>query len=285
MITNRTTVKAPLINFIIKPNEVTRVDEGSTAVLRCKIEKQTKHRFWMLNDISLFKDDDFMVPEQSQPTANRTKFIGNFSNGDYSVEIEEVRLKDQGHYRCVAYPDDLKDLASAVGLDTGTYLKVIPRPPPDEPTTDQSHSHYMPSSQQAAASLENSGSYESSSVPSSRLQFNNNKAREAFPGARELDRNNQITSSGLGFISPSSSPYMNNYNSQHHATVRASTAFPATTTNSYGLTSAALVWPYLLLALAALLMIANIYLIFSLIRRHTRSKISSQTRDSLQSLE
>lgn len=279
--------------FIQRPAEVTRAQEGHTAVLRCQTDRFYPLRSWTKGlQGALFKDQNFQNATRSIPMVSRVKFIGDLSVNDYSIEINNVIPSDADTYKCQATPDDQDEGIGQANLWlVATRLEVIPTPtltmppsvePANSPATVQEHHHYSPINSHQSASLESGiNSLEATGgAPSSKPPFNNNKAREAYPGARELDRNNQITSTGM-FISPSSSAFINNYNGHHHATVRASTAYPSISgSGSAGLVSGALVWPYLLLAIAAFLMVANIYLIYSLIKRHTRCSKENEANET-----
>ena len=166
---------------------------------------------------------------------DRFEFIGNLERGDYGLELKSAQLDDSGVYICQVTPDKLADNDNKADFAIKTNITVVPVPPTKN----------IPPYWTKLVAESPGGPNSVVSSPSPSLQ----------PAAFMSQKSPSSAFHYLSTRASSSSASSVRHHQHQSATVAALT----------------LSWPYLLLALAGLLMLANIYLIYALIKRHKRA--------------
>ena len=267
--------------FRRRPEPKIEVVEGAKFILPCELETPLPSAGWLRD-----RGDGIRVPlfglnftRDTYLTPNRFKFVGNLELGDYSIELDGADLTDSGAYFCqtasagIFEADNLKDYTVA------TNITVQPKPPPDSQPSiimaSSLHSSSAQSQNQADADSGSNGLLSSNNLDQLDLiKVNKNK----YPGSSARAAQSQLQAreagwtklSSASYISPSLQPsaFVNSH--PLISSPSSSTAYSIRGGSSgFQTNSLMLSWPFLLLALAGLLMLANIYLIYSLIKRHT----------------
>lgn len=242
--------------------------EGETILLKCVVANLQGKGQWRKDSLVIYDQElgaDFN--ENKHYVVN-----GNTALGDFSLELRNARLDDTAQYTCRIRPK--LDLPIYKELEHITNLTVRSREPqPADTRTTESlllpaKLAGSPETKQARDVLGNlpklggSGAHLSGSFIT--------PAHHSSPNS-------------LAVLQPSSQYQVNHHHlspqgsTQHHGQSAPSTA-----------SSILLLWPYLLLGLAGILFMANIYLICSLYRRHKRAQAhrrrhSNQVEGSLES--
>lgn len=260
------------------------IKETQTAVFPCSVDKDYDlFRFvWMdHHDEDIFKNSDKLADPNLH---NRFKFIGNISDYNFTIELNDARISDTGRYKCVIYPNRVETDTYQIG----TNLTVLPYPEittatsntnaqPEQQRQHQSHFH----SPAASSSLEfnNNNSLDQADLLSSTSSSNSN-SKQSLPQSRDTKTSPLYPSASTAytsssrFISSSNDNSLTSLRSNHHH----SSGSSIYTLGSYGTLFG---WPWLMLALAFILMLANVYLIYQLVQRHLRpSKEDQLSSDS-----
>lgn len=227
-------------SFRQRPQPILETTQGQSILLNCEVDDQEGPVQWI-------KQPGIYIFHNNRTRANNHSDFDHFTiadtvEGDYSLKIEKVRLSDSGYYECQV-PGKRDD---GHELQAGSELRVIPLPPPTPmPVAETNHV------------------VSNSSVSNNEL---NMLARSApsEPGSLQYSRNAPVGKA------------LNHFPSSNFISPHASNAHP-TAASTIGPSNAHLYasWPYLLLLIAGLLMLANVYLVYSLFKRHQRKKDNS----------
>lgn len=190
------------------------------------------------------KDGSWLFgPQRNRsPRFERVFIVGDASRGDHSIELRAARPEDSGFYDCQLIP--ASDELAEQYFQAGAQVSVKAQQP--EPASNLSAPTLKPPKWSA------DGSATLTRLPDSASQQGSpaSSILSAFVSAH-----GQSSGGSIGSLLAGQSAGFGN--------------------------QLALSWPYLLLLLAGLLMVANIYLIYSLFKRRTRSsKLSGQSADS-----
>ena len=242
--------------FREKPGELVSLIEGDSTRLRCELDNHTGTVQWLKDGHIVFMDGE------KGKGFERHFMEGDQAAGDFSMDLRRVRLEDSGHYECQAVPVQTGPARHELFIAKSlvTVRPQVPLPPPPAPaqtTTPSISSAANQSLQWAQEQLAASGA---SKAAANQLQ------------QRDL-QNLPKLQTGPTALLPSA-----------FITPHASSATSAGSQPTYPL-YLILNWPYVLLMVAGLLMLANFYLIYSLIMRHRRNtdEAFSQRDSSLES--
>lgn len=95
-------------------NTTLYVSKGKSAVLECKLDKQ--NYFSWIGPSDRFSLTYILGLEIKERLSNRLKLVGNITNGEYNMQIDNVTEKDEGKYTCV--DESNKDSTFAVTFVT-----------------------------------------------------------------------------------------------------------------------------------------------------------------------
>lgn len=260
-------IEPPAIDqeFKATADQEVRLDEGETILLKCVVANLQGKAQWSKNKVIIYDQE---IP----PALNDNKHYvvsGNTTLGDFSLELRNARLDDTAQYTCLIRPKI--DLPIFRQLVHKTNVTVRPRQPLLSATRS---AESQPSRSQHAQSAETK------------------QARDVLGNLPKLGGSSAHLSGS--FITPAhysgasslAVPQPSSQFQVNHLTAQGSTQHSAHAPSTFA--SILLLWPYLLLGLAAILFMANIYLICSLYRRHKqaqahRRRHSTQAEGSLES--
>lgn len=240
------TLAMPRQSIRIAPDARVTTDEGLQILLRCEVDNQKGNVQWIKDTFQYIFHSNRI--KANNPDFEHFQMVGNPANGEHSLLIDKPSEKDSGYYECQVQPtaDDSTELRA------GSNVTVRPLPPLEI------HTNTLTSTTNEQALL-------TRSAPNELGSLTQHQSR-AIPVVK-------ATLLPPAFISPHSSISSSSSSSSSSSI---SNAHPVAA-STFGQTSAGFVigWPFLLLLIAGLLMMANIYLICSLIKRHQRKKDSS----------
>ncbi|CAK5093184.1 unnamed protein product [Meloidogyne enterolobii] len=84
---------------IVEEPEDTVARIGETVLLKCRVQNQKGHVYWMKGEVGLGHKRDM-------PFFERMSMIGNVDDGEYHLQIKNVSLADDDNYRCQLTPTD-----------------------------------------------------------------------------------------------------------------------------------------------------------------------------------
>lgn len=231
------------------PELTVKTTRGQSILLACEVDNQEGPAQWLKDNSYIFHSNRTRAKTTE---FDHIKIAGNGTDGDHSLIVENASEKDTGHYECQVMGKDDN------GHEIWAASDVVVLPPPPMPIITELSSS---SSSSSPSALSSDQSLSSSSInTTNELNMLTRQAPNEQHQTRIVVKATHLPSSA--FISPSHA------SSNAHPTVASTTIGPA---------GAHLVisWPYILLLIAALLVMANIYLIYSLIKRHQRKKDNS----------
>lgn len=286
-------------NFIGRPDPEIRVTEGSGPILlRCQVDRAMEFASWLKVGREGFPMPILGPPNMSRQSSGLDRFVftGDMSRGDYSMEIKSIALSDSGQYSCQVRPEDGTDYNNPDDYIIRTNITVLRQPP--QLVNGGANGHQQAHSLTAQSSSSSSSSEITAAtdgadpslemlVSADKTKHNNENGRNAQsqlhargipPSWTKLSSSPSLAAISSSSSSSSMQPsaFINSHPSHsnmNYPAVRASTSPNGLSASTSA--SLALAWPYLLLALAFFLMMANIYLIYSLIKRHTSCSSSS----------
>lgn len=283
-ISSTTTMKPRVRQWFKKqPQEVVAAWEGNSVILECEIANQQGAVQWTKDGELIFWGNGKKIVEKSY---TNYFLIGEVEKGDHTLEVRSASEKDSGTYICQAPP--LEDTGITEDyLRASSNVTVLKRPPPQEVTS----SHQDPSNNSGSSlinhhqqqlslsgeggneALDDSSSGSKSGNGGSQLQARDIPSSTKLSAGFNLVNGQAPLSPHSGFITPHASTALHSASSSSSSPVHIKSL------------NLIIVWPYLLLCAAVLLMLANIYLIYSLVKRHKRQKegFSQQTDNSLES--
>lgn len=245
-------------SFRRRPDDQVKTHEGHTILLACEVDNQQGPAQWL-------KDGDYIYHStfgKVGDASDRQVVIGDPTKGDYSLELRNLQPDDSGHYECQVHPvrDDAKHKALRAWSD------VIVQPQPVSSTTATTRSTIN-----STAPTDNPNSNALGPFAELAIPLTNTVSNKAHPQARDIL---SLTKLPQQQQQHSSNNIQTNYPPSAFITAHASTSSAASqlTTSNNHLVTTLVGWPYMLLGLAALLLLANIYLIVSLIKRHQRER-------------
>jgi hypothetical protein len=241
--------KVPM--YTQKPEPRVRIREGSGQLFRCAVKEEMKFNYWTKDGNLLF---DHQMIKADNKTAERFTFIGDMKKFDYAIELSNAQVEDSGLYECHTYTA-IAEYDNPFDFLVGSNLTVEPIPAITQSPSalaSEMNEHVEASTQQQLQHSQRSTILSHASMPQSSLQ--------SEPALQTVNLI-QPPSHMLTRLPPPTRLLSARNSSSNSLKLDARLGMP-------------IFWPYLLLALAAILMLTNIYLIYSLVRRHTKRRRS-----------
>lgn len=250
-------LEGSIMKLVDTPREREDVEEGNTILLRCTVSNLQGTAQWSKNEAIIY---DQYTPDYND--RDHYVMVGNGTIGDFSLELRNANLEDTAQYTCTIRPK--KDDIRIPPLVAKTNVTVLP------------HQSLEASKKQAPQrSSDSKQAREALNLPELVHPAGSNNSP---PGTHHKQQ-------AAGFVTPQQHHYSNinafagptisshSVQSQPGPNALGSTQYRASSTpGPSGPLQLFILWPYLLLGLAALLFMANIYLICSLYRRHKRAR-------------
>lgn len=267
--------------FRVKPIESVSAREGESILLRCEIDNQQGDVQWTKDDELLFHTNGKAAARHSYP---KHSMVGDMAKGEHILEIEKARLKDSGIYRCQVPPvidtGNLEDYL--IASSNVTIHKWPSQIQLASDTATKQVQNSTPTSPSSSLSKGINGSVDSGNLddPTTYGKPVYGSATASQLQARDIPSSSKLPSS-INHITGPTSFQANNFITPHASTATVTRS----STNYLQSLNLIITWPILLLIIAVVLSLANIYLIYSLVQRHKRQKegFSQQTDNSLES--
>lgn len=182
--------------------------------------------------------------------AERFAFIGDIDRNDYTIELRDAQVEDSGMYMCHTTSGKRVNDPNKFLVTSNLTVEPIPAitQSPSALASEMNDRHIEASTQQQLQHSLRSTILSHASMP-----------QTSFQSDSTLQTVNLIQPpSHMGTLLPPQTRILSARNtSSNSLKMDASFTMP-------------FFWPYLLLALAAILMLTNVYLIYSLVKRHTK---------------
>lgn len=238
------------------PEGIVTAQEGDDVTLPCEIDNQENFVIWHKSAAVVFYNGT------REEGFDRAELTGNHSLGEHNLHLTNLKDKDAGQYSCIVYgrADD------GHHLNATTQLNVVPRPIQTPSSmiksifsTSDNNNNY--------SDAHNNNSQDSAETAQSTNKGSQLQARDipnSFTKLTSLATTSSASSSA-GFISPylPSQQLMSSPHARHNSLTHSN----GNPIHASGAGNLLLIWPYLLMLFAGILFLANIYLIYSLIKR------------------
>lgn len=256
--------------FKERPIERVAIYEGTDQILRCSLYKPMAHHMWMKDNGPLFAPD---MSKMDPIAAQRFTFVGNTSAYDFSIILKSARVQDSGSYRCQAIPTQfVEDDVLKRDFEVSCNLSVFPVPittqelPPrllsKFPSTDSDYSHRT-----------------------KRGDVSDPESARKLSSANVSEYRQNSQSSRIHFIQAPQKSSMTNLPPLHRLLSSQNSSHKATNSLSLGAGTGLgipAIGSCLILGLLVLLVLVNLYLIYSHVKRHTsrRRPVSGDTSNN-----
>lgn len=266
-----------------KPEGTITVTEGESFEISCEIDNQEGDTVWAIRGLPAFQQN--RTRSNYRKDIDRVEIFGEAKLGVHNLRIKNAHIKDAGKYECqIGKPPN-----SPHGhpfLKASVDVIVLPRP-----TMSMTKSDNDNDGQQSLNRLDQFSNIPINEAKSSHQTRDNlglrlpphdsSQSQVNLPSAFVFPHASSVTNSQQGGLSQItnylSSIYSNNQSSQSANSIGIVSS--NNNNNHYGrsasgpLASAIVLgWPYALVLIAVILMMANVFLCFSLAKRHRRNK-------------